>query len=79
MYKNISNDIKRITLDTSLLKLHKQGKKKSDFGMDNSKELLEGGFGLYSTADIIRLRDGKFVEHWGILDMHALLAQISAQ
>lgn len=28
--------------------------------------------------DIIRLRDGKYVEHWGILDMQGLMAQITA-
>ena len=27
--------------------------------------------------DIIRLNEGKFVEHWGILDMHGLIAQIT--
>ena len=33
---------------------------------------------VMEVIDIIRLRDGKFVEHWGILDMHALMAQITA-
>ncbi|MEP7255894.1 MAG: ester cyclase [Ferruginibacter sp.] len=28
--------------------------------------------------DIIRLRDGKYVEHWGILDMQGLMGQITA-
>ena len=27
--------------------------------------------------DIIRLRDGRFVDHWGILDMQNVIAQIS--
>ena len=27
--------------------------------------------------DIIRLNEGKFVEHWGILDMHGLMTQIT--
>ncbi len=26
--------------------------------------------------DIIRLKDGKFAEHWGILDMQSLMAQL---
>ena len=29
--------------------------------------------------DIIRLKDGKFVEHWGILDMQSVMMQITAQ
>ncbi|MEP7197080.1 MAG: ester cyclase [Saprospiraceae bacterium] len=29
--------------------------------------------------DIIRLQDGKYHEHWGILDMQGLMAQITAQ
>ena len=27
--------------------------------------------------DIIRLKDGKFVEHWGALDMQSVMAQIT--
>ena len=27
--------------------------------------------------DIIKLRDGKFIEHWGILDMQSVMAQIT--
>ncbi len=27
--------------------------------------------------DIIRLRDGKYTEHWGIMDMQGLMAQIT--
>ncbi len=34
---------------------------------------------VMEVIDIIRLRDGKFIEHWGILDMQGLMAQISAQ
>ena len=52
MYKSISTDIKKIQLDPSLHKIHKKGMEQSDFGMDNSSELLEAGFGLYSTADL---------------------------
>ena len=29
--------------------------------------------------DIIRLRDGKYVEHWGILDMYGLMTQITGK
>ena len=32
---------------------------------------------VMNVIDIIRLKDGKFVEHWGILDMHGLMAQIT--
>ena len=32
---------------------------------------------VMDVIDIIRLKDGKFVEHWGILDMHGLMMQIS--
>ncbi|MEP7197081.1 MAG: helix-turn-helix domain-containing protein [Saprospiraceae bacterium] len=52
MYKNIPTGIKKIELDTSLHKLHKKGEAKDDFGMDNSVELLDSGFGLYSTANL---------------------------
>ena len=34
---------------------------------------------VIDVIDIIRLRDGKFVEHWGILDTQGLMAQITAQ
>lgn len=29
--------------------------------------------------DIIQLRGGKYVGHWGILDLHGLMAQITAE
>ncbi len=29
-----------------------------------------------NVIDIIRLRDGKYIEHWGIIDMQGVLAQI---
>ena len=44
--------IKKFELDSALHRLHKGGLVKSDFGMDNSNELIGGGFGLYSTADL---------------------------
>ena len=34
---------------------------------------------VMEVIDIIRLRDGKFVEHWGILDTQGLMSQITAQ
>jgi predicted ester cyclase len=34
---------------------------------------------IMEVIDIIRLKNGKFMEHWGILDMSSLMAQISAQ
>jgi steroid delta-isomerase-like uncharacterized protein len=32
---------------------------------------------VMEVIDIITLRDGKFVEHWGILDMQGLMVQIT--
>jgi predicted ester cyclase len=32
---------------------------------------------VMDVIDIIRLREGKFVEHWGILDMHSIVSQIT--
>lgn len=52
MYKSVPSDLKKIKLDADLYKLHKSGKGNSDFGMDNTSELLEEGFGLYSTIDL---------------------------
>ena len=33
---------------------------------------------VMNVIDILRLRDGKFVEHWGILDMQGLMGQLSS-
>lgn len=52
MYKSIPADIRIYNLDNRLYYLHKEGVERSDFGMDNTKELLEGGFGLYSSRDL---------------------------
>ncbi len=52
MYKSIPTDIKKYTLSPALHRLHKKGVEKSDFGLDNSKELIDGGFGLYSSVDM---------------------------
>jgi len=32
---------------------------------------------VMDVIDIITLRDGKFIEHWGILDMQSVMAQIT--
>ena len=34
---------------------------------------------VMDVIDIIRLRNGKFIEHWGILDTQGLMAQLTAQ
>ncbi len=34
---------------------------------------------VMDVIDIVRLRDGKYVEHWGILDTQSLMAQITAK
>jgi AraC family transcriptional regulator, transcriptional activator of pobA len=52
MYKGVPSDIKKIRLNSDLYKLHKAGTGKSDFGMDNTSDLLDSGFGLYSTFDL---------------------------
>ncbi len=31
---------------------------------------------VMDVIDIIRLRDGKFIEHWGLLDMNSVIMQI---
>lgn len=52
MYKSVPSDFKKINLDADLYKLHKSGKGHSDFGMDNTPELLDESFGLYSTINL---------------------------
>ncbi|TAK50441.1 MAG: AraC family transcriptional regulator [Saprospiraceae bacterium] len=54
MYKSVPADIRQVKLDTELYKLHKDGTGKSNFGMDNTAELIDNGFGLYSTTDVKR-------------------------
>ena len=51
MYKAVPTAIKKIRLDNDLFRLHKKAPDKSAFGMDNTPELLEGAFGLYSTIN----------------------------
>ncbi|MBK9270874.1 MAG: helix-turn-helix transcriptional regulator [Saprospiraceae bacterium] len=50
--KKGKEDIKTVQLDSFLHQLHKDYSLKSDFGLDGSKELVEGGFGLYSSTNI---------------------------
>jgi hypothetical protein len=45
--KQKANDIPVYKLDNQYLFVHKEGLVDSDFGMDNTNELIEGGFGLY--------------------------------
>jgi AraC-like DNA-binding protein len=51
MYKGVNPGIKKYALDASLHRLHKEDNGKSDFGMDSTRELIDDGFGLYSTAN----------------------------
>lgn len=50
--KKASAEIKTYQLNAALYGLHKEGAVRSDFGLDNSSELVEGSFGLYSSANI---------------------------
>ncbi|MFN0173877.1 MAG: helix-turn-helix domain-containing protein [Saprospiraceae bacterium] len=50
--KKSSTEIKTYQLDAALYRMHKDEAVQSDFGLDNSKELIEGGFGLYSSANV---------------------------
>lgn len=50
--KKTGADIKTYHLDSALYRLHKDDALHSDFGLDNSSELIEGGFGLYSSANL---------------------------
>lgn len=52
MCKPVIGNIKKIQLNSDLYQLHKNGTGKNAFGMDNSSELLNGGFGLYSTINL---------------------------
>jgi predicted ester cyclase len=33
---------------------------------------------VMEVIDIIQLRDGKYIGHWGILDLHGLMAQLTS-
>jgi len=51
MKKKTPSVIKKYVLDTALHQLHKENLVESDFGMDNTTELIDGGFALYSTVN----------------------------
>jgi hypothetical protein len=51
MKKNLPSEIKKYALNTALHQLHKEDLVQSDFGMDNTTELIDGGFALYSTVN----------------------------
>lgn len=52
MYKSLPPHLEKKNLDADLYHIHKSGKGISTFGMDNTSELLDNGFGLYSTIDL---------------------------
>ena len=45
-------EIKTYHLDRNYLFVHKENVANSDFGLDDTTELIEGGFGLYSSARV---------------------------
>lgn len=52
MYKFVSKGLKKIKLDSDLHNIHKNKEIQSHFGMDNTSDLLDGNFGLYSTVNV---------------------------
>lgn len=54
MYNGTKSGIKKYILDKSLHQLHKELTEAGDFGMDNTTELLDSGFGLYSSVNTKR-------------------------
>lgn len=48
----LNKAIKSYILDNQYLFVHKDGIAESNFGMDNTPELIENGFGLYSSANV---------------------------
>lgn len=50
--KQDKTEIKSYHLEPSFLWMHKEGVVAGDFGLDHSNELIDGGFGLYSTAGL---------------------------
>lgn len=48
----MNTTIKTYNLDKNYLFVHKQGTVESNFGMDNTPELIENGFGLYSSQNV---------------------------
>jgi len=52
------SEIKKFHLNPAFYSFHKEGKGANDFGLDNSGELIGNGFGLYSTANLKKVRLG---------------------
>ncbi len=50
--KKKSSDIQNYKLDQSFHRVHKEGAVESGFGLDGTEELIEGSFGLYSSAGL---------------------------
>lgn len=50
----MSKEIKTYNLDNRYLFVHKESTTDSDFGLDNTNELIDNGFGLYSS---VRVKD----------------------
>jgi len=48
----VSKEIKTYQLDNRYLFVHKESTTDSDFGLDNTTELIDNGFGLYSSARV---------------------------
>ncbi len=48
----MDDHIKTYNLDKNYLFVHKQGIVESNFGMDNTPELIENGFGMYSSLSV---------------------------
>jgi AraC family transcriptional regulator, transcriptional activator of pobA len=48
----MSTEIKTYHLDNNYLFVHKENLTDSDFGLDNTNELIHGGFGLYSSERV---------------------------
>lgn len=50
--KKKPEDIEQYKLDQSFHRVHKEEAVSSDFGLDNTQELIHNGFGLYSSAGL---------------------------
>ena len=56
--KSPAPELKQFYLNPAFYYFHKEGLSGADFGLDNSKELIGNGFGLYSTDNLRRSRIG---------------------
>ena len=59
----MSTAIKTYHLDKNYLFIHKENVTDSDFGLDNTNELIDGGFGLYS-SERVKERIGPLKSHF---------------